>query len=247
MTSRSINRRPIWCLSCDSVAHTKCAREDHGLLNLTRTTIKNAERLVCLKNELKLMKDRLALAISKRKEIKSHFAELLQAVKKVENSILLQAEENEHQLADWTTLMEKNCLAEEPLPSNAAVLDLDEYFLSELVTFVGHTRPDGTLETLKQKVEKTALDYAAKLQEITTIAQEIENQRKMRICVRLSDPSHNENVVPIGDILCDGFVTDDLPKEETLDSIEKASLLLVSHIVFTLHKNRNSVPSVNSD
>lgn len=226
------------------MAHSRCAREDHGLLNLTCSTIKNVERLVSLKNEFKSMKDRLALAIEKRKEIRSHFNELLQAVKRVHDDIMLQVEENDLQLDDWTNLMEKNCLAEQPLPLTAAALDLDEYFLSELVTFVGHTRPNGTLETLKKKVEETALDYASKLKEITTIAKEIEEQRKMRICVRLSDPNRNENVVPIGDILCDGFVTDDLGKDVKLGPIEKASLLLLSHIVFTLHKQKINTPHV---
>lgn len=234
------DRGPSWCLTCDSVALSTCARREHGLLNLTAATIKNVERLVSLKNEFKSMKDRLALAIEKRKEIRSHFSELLEAVKSVEKDILFQVEENDHQLADWTTLMERNCLAEEPLPLTAAALDLDEYFLSELVTFVGHSRPDGTLETLKRKVEDTALDYAAKLNDITTKAREIEDQRKMRICVRMSDPSHNENVMPIGDVLCDGYVTDGLAQDLTLGPLEKASLLLLSHIVFTLHKHKNN-------
>lgn len=185
------------------------------------------------------MKDRLGFAIEKRKEIRSHFAELLDAVKSVEEDILFEVGENDHQLTDWTALLEKNCMTEEPLlPLTAAALDLDEYFLSELVTFVGHSRPDGTLETLKRKIEETALDYATKLKDITNKASKIEEQRKMRICVRLSDPSRNENVVPIGNVLCDGFVTNGLVNEISIGPIGKASLLLLSHIVFTLHKHK---------
>lgn len=179
-------------------------------------------------------------AIEKRREIQSHFVELLDAVKSVERDILFQVEENDRQLVDWTTLLEKNCLADEPLPVTEVALDLDEFFLSELVTFVGHPRPDGTLETLKRKVEETAQDYAKKLDDITAKASEIEEQRKMRISVRMSDPSRNENVVPVGDVLCDGFVTDGLERNLTLGPIDKASLLLLSHIVFTLHKHKNS-------
>ena len=43
--------------------------------------------------------------------------------------------------------------------------------------------------------------------------------------------------MPIGDVLCDGFVTDGLAENPTLGLIEKATLLLLSHIVFMLHKH----------
>ena len=236
----SKNRGPSWCLTCDSImAHSDCSRCDHCLLFLTSSTIKNMERLVSLKNEFKSMKDRLMMAIEKRKEIQAHFLELLDAVRSVRRDILVEVEENDRQLADWSNLLEKNCLADEPLPVSEVALDLDEYFLSELVTFIGHSRPDGTLETLKKKVEETALDYAKKLDEITAKASEIEEQRKVRISVRMSDPSRNESVVPICDVLCDGFVTDGLAEDMTLGPIDKALLLLMSHLIFTLHKHKH--------
>ncbi len=235
---------PRWCLTCDSVAQPRCSRHDHGLLNLTTSTIKNVERLVSLKNEFQSMKDRLTLAIEKRKDIQSHFIELLDAIKSVERDIVADVKENDRQLADWSALLEKNCCMaddDEPLiPVTEVAIDLDEYFLSELFTRVGHSRPDGTLEALKRKVEATALDYAQKLDDITAKASEIEEQRKMRISVRMSDPSRNNNAVPIGDVLCDGFVTDGLAGDRTLGPIEKASLLILSHIVFTLHKHKHS-------
>lgn len=198
-----------------------------------------------LKNEFKDMKDRLTQAIEKRKEIQAHFVELLDAIRSVEKDILSELTENDQQLVDWSTLLEKNCMADEPLPVTEVAIDLDEYFLSELFTFVGHSRPNGTLEALKRKVEETALDYAKKLDDITAKALEIEEQRKMRISVRMSDPGHNDNVVPIGDILCDGFVTDGLNQNRTLGPIDKASLLLLSHIVFTLHKHKHNVTMTN--
>ena len=219
------------------MAHSNCSRCDHSLLRLTSNTIKNVERLSCLRNEFKSMKDRMTMAIEKRKEIQAHFQEVLDAVWSVQRDISIELEENDRQLADWSNLLEKKCLADEPLPITAVTKDLDEYFLSELVTFVGHSKLDGTLETLKAKVEKTALDYTNKLNDITAKASEIEEQRKLRISVRMSDPSHNESVMPIGDVLCDGFVTDGLAENPTLGLIEKATLLLLSHIVFMLHKH----------
>lgn len=64
------------CVLEFSVAHSTCSRREHGLLYLTAATNKNVERLVSLKNESKSMKDRLALAIEKRKEILPHSSEL---------------------------------------------------------------------------------------------------------------------------------------------------------------------------
>ena len=223
------------------MAHSSCSRCDHGLLRLTSSTIKNVERLGCLKNEFKSMKDGMTMAIEKRTEIQAHFMELLDAVGSVQRDISIEMEENDRQLVDWSNLLEKNCLADEPMPVTVVALDLDEYFLSELVTFVGHSKPNGTLEALKTKMEKTALDYAKKLNDITTKASEIEEQRKLRISVRMSDPSRNESVVPIGDVLCDGFVTGGLSENPTLGLIEKATLLLLSHIVFTLHKHKHGM------
>ena len=70
------------------------------------------------------------MAIEKRKEIQAHFLELLDAVRSVQSDISIEVEENDRQLVDWSNLLEKNCLADEPPPVTVVALDLDEYFLS---------------------------------------------------------------------------------------------------------------------
>lgn len=239
-------RGPSWCLLCDMMAKPECYTQDHGLLYLTSGTMKNVERLVSLKNEFRNIKTQLMKVIEERKKIKIHYTELLGAIQSIESDIQSKLDENEKQLADWTTLSENNFLVVEqrqgsPVPngteSNPGSIDADDFF--QLITSVGTSGKERiTLETWKMTVEKTSQEYDQKIAKITAEKTDIEEQRKMRISVRMCDPSKKDTAQPIGEILCEGFVMDELEGSESVTDIEKNFLLLLSHIVFTLHKQR---------
>jgi hypothetical protein len=208
--------------------------------------MKNVERLVSLKNEFRNIKKQLMKAIEERKKIKIHYTELLDAIHSIESDIQSKLDENEKQLADWTTLSENNFLVVEqrqgsPVPngteSNPGSIDADDFF--QLITSVGSSGKEKiTLETWKMTVEKTSQEYDKIITKITAEKTDIEEQRKMRISVRMSDPSKKDTAQPIGEILCEGFVMDEWEGSESVTDIEKNFLLLLSHIVFTLHNQR---------
>jgi molecular chaperone GrpE (heat shock protein) len=75
--------------------------------------MKNVERLVSLKNEFRNIKTRLMKAIEERKKIRIHNTELLDAIESIERDVQSKLDENEKQLADWTTLSENNFLVVE--------------------------------------------------------------------------------------------------------------------------------------
>jgi molecular chaperone GrpE (heat shock protein) len=75
--------------------------------------MKNVERLVSLKNEFRNIKTRLMKAIEERKKIRIHYTELLDAIQSIERDVQSKLDENEKQLADWTTLSENNFLVVE--------------------------------------------------------------------------------------------------------------------------------------
>jgi hypothetical protein len=52
-------------------------------------------------------------AIEERKKIRIHYTELLDAIQSIERDVQSKLDENEKQLADWTTLSENNFLVVE--------------------------------------------------------------------------------------------------------------------------------------
>jgi hypothetical protein len=232
------------------MAKPDCSAQDHGLLYLTSGTMKNVERLVSLKNEFRNIKMQLMKAIEERKKIKLHYAELLDAIKCIESDIHSKLDENEKQLADWTELSENNFLVVEQrqhqgspavpngTQSNTGSIDADDFF--QLISSAGNNsgKERITLETWKTTVEKTSQEYDQKIAKITAEKTDIEEQRKMRISVRMCDPSKKDTAQPIGEILCEGFVVNELEASESVSDIEEKFLLLLSHIVYTLHKQR---------
>ncbi|EFX62038.1 hypothetical protein DAPPUDRAFT_120608 [Daphnia pulex] len=220
------------------MAKPDCSAQDHGLLYLTSGTMKNVERLDSLKNEFRNIKMQLMKAIEERKKIKLHYAELLDAIKCIESDIHSKLDENEKQLADWMALSENNFLVVEQrhqgspavpngTESNTGSIDADDFFQLSF-----------RRRTWKTTVEKTSQEYDQKIAKITAEKTDIEEQRKMRISVRMCDPSKKDTAQPIGEILCEGFVVNELEASESVSDIEENFLLLLSHIVYTLHKQR---------
>ncbi|EFX75311.1 hypothetical protein DAPPUDRAFT_250648 [Daphnia pulex] len=160
----------------------------------------------------------LMKAIEERKKIKLHYAELLDAIKCIESDIHSKLDENEKQLADWMALSENNFLVVEQrhqgspavpngTESNTGSIDADDFFQ---LSFRRRTT-----------VEKTSQEYDQKIAKITAEKTDIEEQRKMRIYVRMCDPSKKDTAQPIGEILCEGFVVNEL--EAKYESIGSAT------------------------
>ena len=191
--------------------------------------IKNVEKLTDLQNECKFTKESLISAIEKRKEIAMHYKEMLQSIKTVEKDIQSQLEKNDRSLTEWTNFYKKI----DPVPTPSTK---DEAPLSELAAFATISGSEVKLEKI---VKEYSQDYNRKLIDVNAEVSDIFETKKMKISVHLSDPL-NKNEVPISNLLSSGFIPESLDKNKKLGPVEKASLALLSYVVFILRKHKDT-------
>ena len=99
-----------------------------------------------------------------------------------------------------------------------------EMFFSELMEIVEGSTAEDTVDTLKQKMEKSIEMYEQKLSEASAIASEYEYRKKVKIAVHLFD--ENDMRIPTVPWLEEGF------RFQPLSSALKGSRLKVSQTGF---------------
>jgi hypothetical protein len=204
---------------------------------MTANTIQNLESLLKLRDELKKMRDqgqtKLALAIEKRKEVQKHLHQISQCLNLVLHEVTQQEEKNNILLVEMISLLEASSLRLHP-PLNPEISggqDQDP-LLSELISLVDGSNPEDSFSTLKEKMKNSLQSCEGKLADAVAAAKTIQNQKKSRISVWLTDP-HNQEI-PTWDLLENGFNTF-WPNETSLTPT-KRDFLLLSHIVFSIQK-----------
>jgi cell fate (sporulation/competence/biofilm development) regulator YlbF (YheA/YmcA/DUF963 family) len=207
----------------------------HSIIDVTAKTIKNFESLLKLRDDIKKMRDqgqtKLALAIEKRKEVQTHLDQLSQCLKLVLHEVNLQEETNNILLVEMISELEASspCLHQ---PLNPEIPQDEDPLLSELISLVDDSNPQDSFDTLKEKMKKSLLSCERKLADAVTVVKSLQYQKNSKISVWLTDPRNQS--IPTFDWLEKGFTTY-WPSDTSL-SPTKRDFLLLSHIVFSIHK-----------
>lgn len=230
-------RKPVWCLTCGTMAKSQTCSSTHSVIDVTADTVKNFESLLKLRDDIKNMRDQsqtnLALAIEKRKQVQIYFEELSLSLQMALDEVNLKQDHNNVQLVEMISQLEAggSHLQSVSLHSSSDSRHEDPV-LAELISLVDDANPEDSLETLKEKMKKSVQSSEEKLTNATKTATEILDQRKSKIVVHLIDADNRS--IPISALFESGFNID-WPEKTSLTTV-KRDLIILSHI---LHSNRN--------
>ncbi len=204
---------------------------------MTADSIRNLEGLLKSKEELIKMKEtglkKLTLAIEERKQIQEQLALILKSIRHSEEEIMKLQDENNVQMIEMVSLLERsgsNAGGAQDVPAKK------EMFFSQLMSIVEGSTAEDTVDTLKQKMQKSIEMYEQKLSEASAIASEYEYRKKVKIAVHLFD--ENDMRIPTVPWLEEGFrfqpLSPALKGSRLKGSQIQQDSLSVSHVVFSL-------------
>ncbi len=178
--------------------------------------------------------NKLAMAIQKRKEVQKQMAHIIEAIHVAAEEAKQFQEKNDFSLAEMVTVLEKNRSAVSSTNPATAPQSVQRrnLVLSELMSLVEGSTSSDSVDTLKQKMKKSAEIYKQKLDEATAVASEYEFRQKMKVQVFLSD--ENDRPIPTCSWLEEGYFYQP-GLSRSLDGLKHDNLLLLTHhFLFTL-------------
>jgi hypothetical protein len=203
---------------------------------MTPDTIRNLEGLLKSKEELMKMKktgmEKLTVAIEERKIVKKQLALILKSIRHSEEEIMKLQDENNSQMIEMVSVLERSrskAVGVKDVPAKK------ELFFSQLMSIVEGSTVEDTVDTLKQKMQKSIELYDQKRRESMALSSEYKFRKKVKIGVLFFD--ENDSRIPTVPFLENGLRSQSLSPSVTGSEIQQDSLL-VSHAVFTLLKHR---------
>lgn len=179
----------------------------------------------------------LALAIEKRKEIQAYLTQLSLSLNMALAEVNQQEDENNTQLMEMVSLLESSSShLNSIVPAQKISRGHEDPLLSELISFVDDSKPEDSLETLKEKMKKSIKVSEQRLATATAMASKLQNQKKSKISIRVTDSKNNP--VPMWDLLTSGFNI--YWAGETSLTPTRRDFMLLSYIVFSIQKRGQS-------
>jgi hypothetical protein len=204
---------------------------------MTADTIRNLEGLLKSKEELMKMKEtgmeKLTMAIEERKKVHEQLAVILKSIQYSEEEIKKLQDENNIQMIQMVSLLEKNgstAGGAQDVPAKK------ELFFSQLMSIVEDSTTEDNVDTLKRKMEKSIELYDEKQCESMAISSDYQFRKKVKIAIHLFD--ENDWRIPTVPWLENGFRFQPLSPSLTAGSEIHQDSLLVSHAVFSLLKHQ---------
>ena len=203
---------------------------------MTADSIRNLEGLLKSKEELMKVKDtgmkKLTMAIEERKQIQEQLALILKSIRHSEEEIMKLQDENNIQMIQMVSLLEKSgstAGGAQDVPAKK------ELFFSQLMSIVEGSTVEDNVDTLKRKMEKSIELYDEKQCESIAINSEYKLRKKIKIAVHLFD--ENDRRIQTVPFLENGFRFQPLSPSLSGSEIQQDSIL-VSHAVFSLLKHQ---------